>query len=104
MPRYNYTCQTCAHSFEVRLSYAEVDSAQLTCPDCGSPDCARGLNRVAVAVASNSGSDYRLTRGDLETAIGMSNALGGAAGGEHSHGGSCGCGSCGGGSCATCSH
>ncbi|MBN2471213.1 MAG: hypothetical protein JXN59_10850 [Anaerolineae bacterium] len=104
MPRYNYTCHTCTRSFEVRLSYAEVDSARPACPDCGGADCERGLNRVNMAVAANGGSDYRLTRGDLETAIGMSNAMSGAASDGHSHGGSCGCGSCGGGNCGTCSH
>lgn len=88
MPRYTYTCSTCTRSFDVNLSYAEVDSAQPACPDCGGTDCVRGLSRVHLQVAANGGGDYRLSRGDLESAIGLSNTLSGG----HSHGGGCGCG------------
>ncbi|GAB4570607.1 MAG: hypothetical protein Kow0077_05130 [Anaerolineae bacterium] len=98
MPRYNYNCQDCGHQFEVRLSYADVDLAVPTCPACGSTACERGLSRVHMQVG-NGGSDYRLSRNDLETAIGMSQAMSG--GHSHSGGGCCGCS---GGSCGSCGH
>lgn len=98
MPKYNYTCHACDSNFEVRLSYSEVDTVTPACPDCGGSDCERGLSRVNMQVDRNGGSDYRLTRGDLNSAIGMSNAMSGG----HSH--SSGCGGCSGGSCGTCNH
>ncbi len=96
MPKYSYACPACEHTFEVRLSYSEVDAARPVCPECGGADCARGLSRVSVQV-SGGGSDYRLTRADLETAIGMSGDH------THSHGGG-GCAGCSGGQCSTCNH
>ncbi len=77
MPKYSYTCHDCAHRFEVRLSYAEVDTVHPACPDCGSANCERGLSRV--------------------------NLLIDVAGGGHNHHGS-GCGGCSGGYCSTCGH
>lgn len=96
MPKYTYVCHACDHDFEVRLSYSELDTAHPACPDCGGADCERGLSRVNMQVAANGGSDYRLSKGDLQSAIGMSNAMSGG----HSGG----CGSCSGGSCGSCHH
>lgn len=86
MPKYNYACHTCDHSFEIRLSYSEVDTAQPACPECGGADTARSLSRVNMQVARNGGSS----------------AMGSAMGGGHSSGG--GCGGCSGGNCGSCSH
>lgn len=77
MPKYNYICHTCANRFEVRLSYAEVDTARPICPDCGSADCERGLSRINFITES------------------------GGNGHSHSSGG---CSGCAGGSCSTCAH
>jgi putative FmdB family regulatory protein len=94
MPTYNYACNACGTGFQMRLSYAELDTAAPSCPDCGSADCQRGLSRIS----SNSGAgDYRLSRSDLETAIGLTG------GHAHSHAAG-GCAGCSGGSCSTCNH
>ncbi len=48
MPAYTYRCTHCQRHFTVRLSYAEYDTATVTCPHCGSPAVRRVPSRVRV--------------------------------------------------------
>ncbi|MDH3497545.1 MAG: zinc ribbon domain-containing protein [Gemmatimonadota bacterium] len=53
MPRYDYTCQTCAKPFGVRMSIAEYgDGVTPACPTCGSADVARHFAAVNVLTGS----------------------------------------------------
>ncbi len=100
MPAYDYTCQDCGVTFEVRLSFAEVDQARPVCPQCNSENIRRLISRVhLVATKGGSGNGFRLTREHVETAVGLSGLNQGH---EHSHGGSCG--GCSGGNCSACGH
>jgi len=35
MPVYEFKCTNCQKPFEIRLSFAEYDSATVVCPHCG---------------------------------------------------------------------
>lgn len=54
MPTYTYRCETCQKNFEIALSYAEYDRAEVTCPNCGSPNVRRRINRVRIAKSEDS--------------------------------------------------
>ena len=56
MPRYSYTCEHCTEPFKVKLSYAEVDTAQPICPTCGSSDCKRELSKISLNTGNGSTS------------------------------------------------
>lgn len=57
MPRYDYKCQYCTFSFEVRMSMSEYSEANKPdCPQCGSNDVERNLTSVAVLTGSRAGS------------------------------------------------
>ncbi|HBF40290.1 MAG TPA: hypothetical protein DDW19_00480 [Anaerolineaceae bacterium] len=49
MPVYEFKCTNCQKPFEIRLSFAEYDSATVVCPHCGSKNVRRRIRRVAVA-------------------------------------------------------
>ena len=49
MPVYEYKCTQCQRPFETRLSFAEYDTAEVTCPHCGSMNVQRRIRKVAVA-------------------------------------------------------
>ncbi len=54
MPAYAFRCKTCQHEFETFFqNYSAYDSASITCPECGSDDLARVINRVNVAGATS---------------------------------------------------
>lgn len=46
MPEYRYACVSCGARFEARLTYAEFDHAQVSCPICESENVTRLINRV----------------------------------------------------------
>ncbi|NPA92125.1 MAG: zinc ribbon domain-containing protein [Chloroflexi bacterium] len=48
MPAYTYRCAQCQRRFTVRMTYAEYDTATVTCPHCGSDAVSRVLPRVRV--------------------------------------------------------
>lgn len=47
MPYYEYSCQTCRRVARLFLTYREYDTAQPTCPHCGSDKLRRRISRVA---------------------------------------------------------
>ena len=57
MPDYPYTCQNCNKRFTVFLTYQEYDSAEITCPHCGSKNISRRLWRVRFARSEESRLD-----------------------------------------------
>lgn len=90
MPTYNYHCLNCGAVFTARLTYAELDEAQPTCPDCGSARTERRLSNVHL-VLGDSEELFRLTREHVQAAAGLSGLAQGQ-GGDHAHGGGCACG------------
>jgi putative FmdB family regulatory protein len=47
MPRYDYRCKNCQKTFTVTLSTVnDVETAEPTCPKCGSTDLSRLIKRV----------------------------------------------------------
>ena len=55
MPDYPYLCLDCKKRFSVFLSYAEYESAAVTCPHCGSETVERRLGRVRFASQKRTG-------------------------------------------------
>ena len=64
MPVYDFRCEDCRDVFSIRTrTYAEYDSAALSCPTCGSAELARLISRVAIAGMRR---DYsKMTSGDM---------------------------------------
>ena len=59
MPRYDYRCKNCRHTFTLNYpSYDEVEQADPHCPECGSADLSRLIRRVAVMM----GEEARMER------------------------------------------
>jgi len=93
VPLYSYKCLDCEATFEVHLSYSEVDEAQPVCPHCGSTNCERLISKINVAVShegdSQKGKDepFTLTREHVEAAIGLTKLMEGSTSAEHNHGG-----------------
>lgn len=57
MPRYDYRCQDCGQTFEIRLSMSEYsESNKPDCPECGSRNAERSFSAVGVLVGSRGGS------------------------------------------------
>jgi putative FmdB family regulatory protein len=54
MPIYEFRCDHCQQVFEL-LATKKEDQVSPVCPDCGSPDIARVLSRVNVAVGTTGG-------------------------------------------------
>jgi putative FmdB family regulatory protein len=49
MPTYDFTCEKCGETFEMRLSMAAYDSGEgRVCPSCGSSDVQRAFTAVNV--------------------------------------------------------
>ena len=44
MPTYEYRCETCDETFELRESIAEHEAAEPKCPKCGSEKIARAVS------------------------------------------------------------
>jgi putative regulatory protein, FmdB family len=49
MPTYEFRCQKCHKRFERSISYADYDTAVITCPHCGAAEVSRLISRVRVA-------------------------------------------------------
>jgi putative FmdB family regulatory protein len=59
MPRYDYRCKDCRHTFTVvYLSYEDVDQKSPICPKCASTELSRLIRRVAFAM----GDEARMER------------------------------------------
>ena len=50
MPTYEYICEKCGVPFSLFLTYAEYDSAEVHCPECGTDRVRRKICPVRVAV------------------------------------------------------
>ena len=50
MPVYEYICDSCGKPFSLFLSYADYDTAEVNCPDCGSAEIRRKIRPIRVAV------------------------------------------------------
>jgi putative FmdB family regulatory protein len=57
MPIYDYVCLACQKRFDVSMTYAEYGTRPVICPDCGSTNTRRRLNRVRVARSEASRAD-----------------------------------------------
>ncbi|MFH1843275.1 MAG: zinc ribbon domain-containing protein [bacterium] len=44
MPIYEFNCRQCGSSFEEILSFAELETETLRCPQCGSESVERGFS------------------------------------------------------------
>lgn len=57
MPTYDYRCQSCSQTFEVRMSMSEyAEGKKPACPRCGSSDVDRAFTSFGVLTASRGGS------------------------------------------------
>lgn len=74
MPAYDYFCHDCENQFEVRLSYAEADSANIKCPHCNSTQTQRLVGQVRWKAGP---SKYRLTSDQMMQAANLARATGG---------------------------
>ena len=56
MPRYDFTCQECGSTYEVRLSMSAYDAGEgRECPSCGSPRAERSFTTVNVIAGGGGG-------------------------------------------------
>ena len=65
MPDYPYQCGECRKRFSVFLTYQEYDTAEVTCPHCGSRSVSRRLGRVRFARSEQSRLDALSDSADL---------------------------------------
>ncbi len=72
MPRYEYVCSHCNHSFEISLSYQELEKADLNCPHCGSDHLRQKLTKPSFVVKGK----HALTREQVGAAMGMVDQVG----------------------------
>jgi putative FmdB family regulatory protein len=57
MPSYDFVCQECGKSFEVRLSISAYSAGEgRACPECGSRKVERAFTAVNVIAGSHSSS------------------------------------------------
>jgi putative FmdB family regulatory protein len=60
MPSYDFICQDCSASFEVRLSMSAYANGEgRACPTCGSTKVERAFTSVNVIAGSHSGGSAR---------------------------------------------
>ena len=52
MPTYDFRCLNCKKRFEMRIAYADYETAKITCPHCGSDTVTRLIGRVRVVGGS----------------------------------------------------
>ena len=50
MPFYEYICDGCGKAFSLFMSYADYDTAVVTCPSCGAAEVRRKIRPIRVAV------------------------------------------------------
>ncbi len=59
MPRYDFECQTCRKTFEIKASLAEYAvgrrEKRFVCPECGTAKIARVFSAPGILSASGSG-------------------------------------------------
>ncbi len=55
MPLFEFHCRACGSVFEEILTLAELDSARLACPRCGSKATERGLSTFATGGGGDGG-------------------------------------------------
>ncbi|HEC22836.1 MAG TPA: zinc ribbon domain-containing protein [Chloroflexi bacterium] len=55
MPIYEYTCPSCGHSFEKRVSFSQADDPQ-PCPSCGNR---RARKQISLIGGTSSGGGSR---------------------------------------------
>jgi putative FmdB family regulatory protein len=87
MPLYDYHCEDCDTTFEIRLTFAEADTAHPACPTCGSEHVTRRIGNVMMKRGKSANA---LTLDQVNTAVGYSKAMEGSAGSSasshgHSH-------------------
>ena len=82
MPRYDYYCTQCGQTFEVRLTFAEADTAEPACPDCGALETQRLIGQVIVKRGL---SGNALTLDQMQAAAGFADAGQTASSGGHEH-------------------
>ena len=51
MPRYDFRCKACQHTFTLTIPVSEVDEAAPRCPRCDAPDPDRVIRRVSVVAS-----------------------------------------------------
>lgn len=57
MPAYDYTCQDCGKTFEIRMSISTYSNGvEAGCPTCNSTNTARSFTAVNVMTGSSGGS------------------------------------------------
>jgi len=66
MPTYQYICHDCKKRFEVYLTYAEYDQAEMTCPNCRSFDVRRRIGRIRIARTEESRLENLMDTENLE--------------------------------------
>ena len=49
MPNYDYRCRSCRQRVTIYQSYQEYGEVPVECPECGSQDLKRLINRVRIA-------------------------------------------------------
>ncbi len=54
MPTYTYRCDDCHRSFEIFLTYADYGVKTVTCPQCGSENISRRIDKVRFAKSEDS--------------------------------------------------
>ena len=54
MPTYTYRCDDCHRSFEIFLTYADYGVKTVTCPQCGSENISRRIEKVRFAKSEDS--------------------------------------------------
>lgn len=57
MPNYDYHCQDCGQRATIYQSYQEYGEVEVECPNCGSRDINRLINRVRIARSEESRMD-----------------------------------------------
>lgn len=82
MPLYDYKCTACNHLYEVRLTFAEADTARPKCPQCGAR---RSKRQIGVALATNRKSRNRLTLEQAQAAVDYANQRMGTVEEGHTH-------------------
>lgn len=65
MPYYDFRCRDCHRPLRLFYSYAAYDTAEPTCPHCGSQHVTRRIRRVAIAKSEDSRMDGMLDDSSL---------------------------------------
>jgi putative FmdB family regulatory protein len=55
MPIFEFHCRGCGLKFEELMTYAQMQSDEIACPDCGSGEIVRGLSAFSTGSGSGPG-------------------------------------------------